>query len=312
MSESAQLTHTGPAAVELPSWKTALSLLSAIILGLLFIVSGVWKLIEPYEWAARVVQAKVPGALGLPAAIGVGIVETFGGVMLLVPRFRRWGAWITGFLLVVFMAYFAYFYKDLTGADCSCFPWLKRTVGPGFFIGDGLMLVLAVLAAKWSRKPDSIRGALITLGAISVFAFASLGITYARLSGSPAPDSILVENQPYSLGVGKHFIYFFDPECSHCYQAAQAMSKYTWAEGVNVIAVPTVNPQFAPGFLKETGLKARLSSDHDKLKAAFPFGNGPFAVAVENGRRRASFIAFEGDEPEKALREIQFVGKASE
>ena len=291
---------------ELPTWKTLVSSGAGILLGILFIVSGVWKLIEPFEWAEKVVQAKVPAQFGLLAAVGVGITEAFGGVLLLVPRFRRWGAWITGFLLVVFMAYFAYFYAELTGADCSCFPWLKRTVGPGFFIGDGVMLLLALVAAAWSRRPGSRRGALLVLGAICVFALASLGMTYSQRSGAAAPAEISIGGQPYSLKTGRHFIYFFDPECSHCYQAAKDMSAYKWKDTI-VIGVPTVNPQFAPGFLKETGLNARLTTDHDKLKQAFPFGNAPFGVAVEDGRQKQSFIGFENGEPEAGLKKLGFV-----
>ena len=291
---------------DLPPWKTLAGGAAGVLLGILFIVSGVWKLIEPFEWAERVVQAKVPAQFGLIAAMGVGITEAFGGVLLLVPRFRRWGAWITGFLLVLFMAYFAYFYAELTGADCSCFPWLKRTVGPGFFIGDGIMLVLAAIAAIWSRRPDTTRGAAIVLGAICVFAFASLGMTYTQRSGAAAPAEISVNGQPYSLKSGRHFIYFFDPECSHCYEAAKDMSAYKWKDTA-VIGVPTVNPQFAPGFLKETGLSAKLTTDHEKLKAAFPFGNAPFGVAVENGYQKQSFIGFENGEPEVSLKKLGFV-----
>lgn len=296
--------HSSP--LELSAWKSVLNVVAAVLLGILFIVSGVWKLVEPFEWAARVIQAKVPAPLGLPAALSVGIAEVFGGVMLLVPRFRRLGAWVTGLLLVVFMVYFAWFYKELTGADCSCFPWLKRTVGPGFFIGDGAMLLLALLAGFWARKSESLRTAAIVLGAIAVFAVVSLGMNYARQTGAPAPDSITVEGQPYSLASGRNFIYFFDPECSHCYEAAKRMSSYQWKD-VTVIGVPTVNPQFAPGFLKETGLTARLSSDLQKLKAAFPFGDAPFGVAVENGRQKQTFIVFEGNEPEASLRKLGYI-----
>lgn len=303
MDDSIAQPRLGSRPLELPAWKTVLSFSAAGLLGFLFIVSGVWKLIEPFEWATRVVQAKIPAPLGLPAALAVGITETFGGVLLLVPRFRRWGALVTGLLLVLFMAYFAYFYKELTGADCSCFPWLKRTVGPGFFVGDAAMLLLAVLAWMWSRRPESVRGALVILGTIAVFAASSLGITYARQSGSPAPESIVVQGQPYSLALGKHFIYFFDPECSHCFQAAKTMAAYKWKE-TTVIGVPTVNPQFAENFLKETGLNARLSSDMVKLKEAFPFRDAPFGVLVENGRQKETFRTFEGTEPEATLRKL--------
>ena len=39
--------------------------------------------------AARMAQAKVPESLSIAAAIGLGTLETFTGVLLLVPRFRR-------------------------------------------------------------------------------------------------------------------------------------------------------------------------------------------------------------------------------
>ena len=91
------------------------------------------------------VQAKVPESLGLAAALFFGIVETVGAVMILVPRLRRWGAVVLGALLLAFLGYFAIQYNTLRGADCSCIPWLKRVVGPGFFVGDGVMLLMALL-----------------------------------------------------------------------------------------------------------------------------------------------------------------------
>src|SRR4030081_1432787 len=119
-------------ALEVPAWKSLLSVSAAVIVAALFIVSGVWKITDPLGWSTRMIQAKVPADLSQAAAILVGICETFGGVLLVVPRFRRWGAWITGGLLVVFMAYFGINYTALHGEECSCFPWLKRAVGPGF------------------------------------------------------------------------------------------------------------------------------------------------------------------------------------
>lgn len=283
-----------------------LGLLSAVALAALFLVAGVWKLTEPFEAAARMVQAKVPANLGLFTAVSFGIAEVFAGMLLLIPRFRRWGAWLTGLMLVAFMIYVGWHYEALAGADCSCFPWIKRAVGPGFFIGDGLMLLLAVFAGWWARRSESMRGAAIILGAVAVFGLASVGVTYARQSGAEAPESIQVNAQPYSLRTGRQLIYFFDPECSHCFQAAKTMAGYRWKDTA-IVGVPTVNPRFAPTFLKETGLKAQLSSDHDKLKQTFPFTNAPFAVAIEHGRQKGSWIGFEDGEPEASLRKLGFV-----
>ena len=243
------------------------------------------------------------------AAVLFGIVETFGAVLLLVPRFRRWGAVVTGLLLVAFMIYIGYYYDALRGEECSCFPWIKRAVGPGFFIGDGLMLVLAAAAGWWARRSENVRGAVIVLGAICVFALTSFGMTYARQTGAAAPDTITVDGAPYSLQHGRVFVYFFDPECSHCLDAGKKMATYKWASDVVLIGQPTVNPQFAKTFLEDTGLKGRMkvASDLEKLKAAFPFANGPFAVALEHGRQKEAFRQFDSAEPEATLRKTGLI-----
>jgi len=82
----------GLASLELPSWKTALNWAAAILLSLLFLLSGLWKITDAQGAAVRMAEARVPESLSLAAALVFGIVETLGGVLLLVPRFRRWGS----------------------------------------------------------------------------------------------------------------------------------------------------------------------------------------------------------------------------
>ena len=266
-----------------------LSVVSAVLLAAFFILAGTWKIMEPYAAASRMKEMLVPATLSLPFAIALGISEAVGGVLLVVPRFRRWGAWITGFLLVAFMGYIGINYTTLHGQDCSCFPAInflgfkldmKRAVGPEFFIGDIAMLLMAGIAGYWAKRSESLRSAAIIAGAVGVFAIVSFGITYARQTGTHAPETITVDGKPYSLQVGRVLIYFFDPECSHCYQAAKKMAKYNWKD-VRIIGQPTVNPQFAPPFLKDTSLKVDgIASDLDLLKKTFPFVNGPFVSKV--------------------------------
>ena len=296
------------AGLDAGGWKTWAAWACAIVLGLLFIVSGTWKITDPFGWAARVNQAKIPAELSMAAALGVGVTEVLGGVLILVPRFRRWGAWLIAALLVVFMIYFAVFYNDLRGEDCSCFPWLKRVVGPGFFISDGLMLAAAVAAGWWSRRSENLRGALILLGIIAVFAGASYGIQAARQTGLKAPDSITVNGREQSLQAGKVLIYFFDPECMHCFEAAKRMSAYRWKD-VKVIAVPTSEPMplSAQAFLNDTGLRVDLSRDLEKLRKVFSFPSAPHAVALENGRLRQAIANFDKDEPAPTLRQLGFI-----
>jgi uncharacterized membrane protein YphA (DoxX/SURF4 family) len=292
--------------VELPAWKKLAATACAVLLSIIFLVSGVWKVTEPLDAATRMTQALVPSALSLPTAIGFGVAEVFAGLLLLVPRFRRWGAWLAGLMLVAFMVYFAVSYDALRGADCSCFPWLKRVVGPGFFISDGIMMLLAIGAGFWAKPSESMRSAIVILGAVAVFAGVSFGVTVMRQTGLKAPDMVTADGQPYSLQHGRIFVYFFDPECAHCDAAARQMSKFTWKE-TTVLVVPTRMPQFTGQFLSGTGLKAKSALDFELLKQTFKFGDPPYGVALEHGRQRAAISIFDDKEPAATLRSLGFI-----
>jgi hypothetical protein len=251
-------------------------------------------------------QAKVPESLSMFAAIAFGIAETFAGVLLLVPRFRRWGAWLSGLMLAAFMVYVGYHYDALRGEECSCFPWIQRAVGPGFFIGDALMIALAVLAGAWARPPESKRSAAIILGAVSVFALVSYGVAATWNTGTPAPATITVDGRPFSMQEGRIFLYFFDPECMHCDHAAREMAGFNWGD-TKVIGVATAQPQFAREFMTDTGLEGGISTDVELLRKTFPFVDPPAGVAIANGRQQALVTRFEGAEPEATLRRLGFV-----
>jgi len=290
----------------LPRWKTTLSIVSAVLLAVVFLVSGTWKITDPLGAATKMTQALVPAPLSIPAALIFGISEAFAGVLLLVPRFRRWGAVVSGILLFAFLIYFAVNYAALQGDDCSCFPWIKRVVGPGFFISDAIMLLAAVAAGIWARPSQGRTAAVIILGVVAVFAGASYGVTVARETGIRAPDAITVAGQPMSLQQGRILLFFYDPMCMHCDHAARALAKHRWI-GVKLVAIPTEMPQYAQQFVDDTGLHAVSSTDAAKLREVFKFGDVPYAVALEYGRQKAAFREFDEKEPEQALRRLGFI-----
>jgi uncharacterized membrane protein YphA (DoxX/SURF4 family) len=306
MNDSMAHPGEGLASLELPGWKTALSWTSSVLLAILFLASGIWKTADPQGWAQKIAELKVPEGLSLAAALAFGIAETLGAVLILVPRFRRWGAILIGLLLVAFLGYFALNYNALRGAECSCFPWVKRVVGPEFFLGDGLMLGLAACAGMWAKPSGGVRSALVIAGVVAVFAFVSYGVEAARVTGVKAPESILVNGQPYGLGRGKVLLFFFNPMCTHCLDAAKRMSTLSWGD-TRVVAIPVEQAIFAEAFLKETGLNAVVTSDFEKLKQAFGYTAYPFGVAVESGREKAALTRFENDEPRATLKQLGFV-----
>src|SRR5271167_1501301 len=130
--------------VERQGWQKGLNWIAAILMSIVFLVAGLWKVTDPIGAAARLAQAKVPESLSVFTATTLGTVEVFTGILLLIPAFRRWGSWIGTLLMISFIGFIGIHYKELTGAECSCFPWIKRAVGPGFFVGDGIMLLLAI------------------------------------------------------------------------------------------------------------------------------------------------------------------------
>lgn len=298
--------RAAPSGLALPAWKTAISSVAAVLLAIVLVVAGVWKITDPLSAAVRLTQALVPGDLSLPAALLLGIGETFAGVLLVVPRFRRWGAWLASVELVAFVIYIGANYSVLRGEECNCFPWIKRAVGPAFFAGDGIMLLLAVMAGWWARPSHSKRSAALVLGAVAVFALASYGVSARRQSSVTAPQWITAGGKPFSLHQGRVFLYFFDSECSHCDAVARLMAHYHWRD-VTVVGVPTAQPQFAQEFMQSTGLQGLISTDAALLRKTFSFVDVPFAVALQDGRQQAAFSSFGRDQLDSALRRLGFI-----
>jgi uncharacterized membrane protein YphA (DoxX/SURF4 family) len=292
--------------LEREGWKTMLGWGAAILLAFLFLVSGLWKISDSQAAAIRMAQARVPQQLSLAAALVFGILETLAGVLVLVPRFRRWGALLSAGLLVAFMIYVGVEYNALRGEDCSCFPWLRRVVGPAFFAGDLAMLALAVIAWRWARPSDSLRSALVVLGAVIVFAMVSYGVNAVREQGVQAPAAITVDGQTYSLERGKVMLFFFHPQCMHCFDSARRMSEAKWTDG-RVIGVPVAQPNSGRQFMEDSGLRAPVSTDFPLLSGRFHYTSYPFGVVLEDGVEKAALTNFEGDEPIASLRKLGLI-----
>src|SRR5262249_759460 len=157
------------------------------------------------------------------------------------------------------------------------FPWLKRSVNPWFFPEDAALMAIALLAVWWSQKPAlQLRIPARLLAASVVFAGASLAYNAAHQSGIQVPQTITVDGQPFNLHEGNIFLYFYDPHCSHCTEAAEHMAKYHWKSDVKIIGLPTDDPDAVPAFLGFTKLAARTSLDTEALRKLFVFTSPPY------------------------------------
>ena len=105
---------------------------------------------------------------------------------------------------------------------------------------------------------------------VTVFAFVSWGVNAVRQTGTRAPATIAVDGRPYNLQQGKILLFVFDPQCMHCFDAAQKLSRLHWG-ATRVLGVPSTHPEYARQFMTDTGLAKPFSTDHEKLKQIFPF-----------------------------------------
>lgn len=299
--------NLGDSSFDLPAWKTIVGHLAAISVAIIFLATGIAKMVVPFQVQTMFEQLLVPVWGSMPLVILLGIAETLGGLLVLIPRYRRWGAWLIALMLVAFMGYIGLRYQALVGRDCSCFPWLKRAVTPALFAEDGAMLLAALVAAWFSRKPVSLRFPIIALVVIAVFAGASLGYNNMHQSNIQVPATITVDGQPYNIRQGNIFLFFYDPSCSHCEEAARHMSTYGWKKDVTVIGLPTNDPQWAASFLHDTKLVAKTSTDSALLRKLFVFTSPPYGVVLQNGRVKSILTHFDAPEPQPSLQQSGFV-----
>lgn len=304
----------------MPGWKTLGSHAAAVVVAFLFLMAGVYKAIDPYKFANLAKNLLVPYDLTLPLALLLAVAETTAGTLILVPRFRRWGAVLASLLLLGFMGYIGWNYRALIGRDCSCFPELRlplgitidmrRSVGPGFFYGDLAFLAAAAIAGIWAKRSQGLRTAAVILGAVAVFTAVSFGSAYSKLTGLKAPESIVVDGQPMSLQQGRVFLFFYDPECGTCFAVGKSMAPLKFHSDVTVVGIPTRVPQFAASYMKDSGFQAKTSTDSAKLREIFKFDNPPYAALIERGRQTGVIMPtqFNEDDPSKHIALLKQMG----
>jgi uncharacterized membrane protein YphA (DoxX/SURF4 family) len=287
-------------------WQRGVEWTAALALAALWFGAGIWKLSDLTATQVRMTQALVPRSLSLAVAAFFGAAETFAGILLLAPRWRRWGALLSFGLLAAFMAYIGIHYRALVGADCSCFPWLKRAVGPMFFAEDAAFMVLAVLAGLWARPSQGFGKAALALAAVIVLGVGLQARSRTLAKEIAVPPSIAVDGKQVSLREGRIFLFFFNPYCPHCFQAAEAMSRLNWQ--AKVIGLPTQSFEEGRTFFVSAGFPSvPLSPDTQKLRETFHFQDVPYAAAIEDGRLRQTVVFFDEPDLSKNLRQIGFV-----
>jgi len=118
-----------------------------------------------------------------------------------------------GALLIFFIAYLGIRYSALRGQDCNCFPWVKRAVGPGFFIGDLLMLALAAVAGCGQAIllfPLRRRGAVGRRGVRRGLLRVNASCKVPSMRRAPSKSTA----DRFRCVRGRVFLFLYNPECN--------------------------------------------------------------------------------------------------
>jgi uncharacterized membrane protein YphA (DoxX/SURF4 family) len=141
-----------------------LTLVSRLVLGLVFLLAGLTKLGVPSAFTASInsYEMPLPGPLVTLMAVGLPPLELALGLLILVGLWTRVSAAITGGLMIIFMvAMFQAIFRGLS-PDCGCFA------GPGGSnpVGQAVMNALGPIGTLLSNEkvgPDSVIRDLIFL-----------------------------------------------------------------------------------------------------------------------------------------------------
>ena len=198
---------------------------------------------------------------------------------------------------------------NCVGADCSCFPWIKRAVGPAFFIGDGIMMLLAIGAGVWarasngispcrsdSRRRRSLRAGLFWLRLYPPYRHKGPG--GHRRGGWPVHLSSAKE---------KFSSISSTPSVSIVWKPAGKLAALNWS-GTRFIGVPTENPQFGDRFMGKSGLtgKGPVSKDLAVLRRPSRSTYPRPALPSRTATRKPCCLQFEDKEPLNTLKKIGF------
>src|SRR4051812_32023490 len=100
--EASSSAQPFPRQLDMPAWKTIASHAAALVVAFLFLAAGIYKAVDPFKFASLAVNLKVPFGLSLPLALALAVGETTAGILILIPKFRRWGALLASGLLLAF------------------------------------------------------------------------------------------------------------------------------------------------------------------------------------------------------------------
>lgn len=204
--------------------------ISRILVGLLFVISGLIKLNDPVGFSFKLKDYFAPDVLDLEflvpyallIAIFVVIFEVLCGIMVLIGYARKFTLWSLILMIVffTFLTFYSAYFNKVT--DCGCFgDAIKLTPWESFYKDIVLLILIFILYIGREHLKSlfshSVRGLMIFASFIGC-----LGITYYVLQHLP-----IIDFRPYKIGAN------ITDGMSVPEGAPEAIFEYNWKFSVN-------------------------------------------------------------------------------
>jgi len=177
--------------------------ISRIIVGILFIISGLIKLNDPMGFSFKLEEYFSAGVLDLPffepyalaISIIVVIFEVLLGVMLLVGFKPKSTVWSLLLMIVffTFLTFYSAYFNKVT--DCGCFGDAIKLTPWESFTKDVILLVLIIILFIGRKHITSILGPSIKRILVAVALLLSAWYAYHVLNHLP-----VIDFRPYKIG----------------------------------------------------------------------------------------------------------------
>jgi peroxiredoxin len=172
----------------------ALLLAARLILAVVFVVSGVAKLLDLSGAQAAMRSFGVPESMTRSAAIALPIAEIVIALLLIPATSAIWGGLLAFLLLLVFVASIGYNLSKGRKFECHCFGQLSRSeIGPPTLVRNAVLAVIAgfVVVAGIARG-NAGPGITDVLGSLDAFQWVMLILAVVILVALGAISWLLV------------------------------------------------------------------------------------------------------------------------
>lgn len=291
------------------SWISRARLLGCVALGVVFLVAGATKAVDPWRFHVTLPDYGITGLARTLIALAVPGIEIALGITLVLRWRIRHASALAALFMGGFVAIIAWGWWRGTLEECGCFgAMLERSPGEAIAIDTALLLLaLAIWRGsrggqeagdgpfRWKRFAPLAAGGIAFVATLWAFFAGATGVE-ATIRAAPHPDMASVD-----LFVGDHLLYLFHPDCPQCAKMSPRVARYRGEPALPPVAgFTTLTTREAVDTYREKhGLDVPVEIlSRTSLARITGDGSVPQLVHVRNGRILQTWV-IELPEPEE-------------